>query len=162
MGRAICVAISLACPSYRRRPASLRTARSPGVAFRFQPLRICRKPHQSRIKPSCAHTARRKSSGLDGCISQFFPFARFIMSPPLFVFSPWIDISQYHLVNRKPIDKTTESIIVFHLLHTSHKRTRVNLDAHQLDRAHDFTPAGIGLGCCSSVVSNSLLYTCIW
>ncbi len=51
----------------------------------------------------------------------------------------------------------TESIIIFHLLHTSHKRLGVNLDAIPDHRTHDFTPAGIGLAL-FRLLFNAVLY----
>ncbi len=149
----------LTCPSYRRWPSQAPELYS--VVFGWpsasSPLDLRKLSVQNR--PSCAHTSHVENHLVLDLLCLVLPlFARFIMSFVSSLFS-WL-IFRYHLVNRKPIDKTTESIIIFHLLHTSHKTTQVekswrntNSDPH-----HDFTPAGIGLAlfvCCS----NSLLYT---
>ncbi len=107
----------LACPSYRE--AALTNpknfSRSPGWQPASNPLRICRKPYRSELRPSRAHTSHVENHLVLDLLYLTIPspFAHFIMSL-VRVFAPQLlkYFSIILLVNRKPIDKTTESIII--------------------------------------------------
>ncbi len=144
--------------THRRRPRSApRTALVVWVAFR-QPLKNLR-AYQSEPPILIAHTSHVENHlVLGACICN--SFARFSCRSLVRVFA-LIDISVSHLVNRKPIDKMTESASssppVAHFAQT----TQVNLDAIPTrTRTHGFTQVSeLALFVCCS---NSLLYTRDW
>ncbi len=105
--------------------SSQNCSRSPGWPS-HNPLRICRKPIRSE-PPSCALKPHVKIIWFWICCITI-PSHSLVSSRArsLVHVSPWL-IFQYHLVNRKPIDKTWKH----HLPPVAHfaQTTRVNLDA---------------------------------
>ncbi len=93
----------------------------------------------------CSYFARRKSSGLGAVSHNSFPLS--LVSSCAFVSScfRWLIFRVCILLtNKKAIDKTTESIIIFHLLPHFAQTTRVNLNAILTRTAPMISPAGIG------------------
>ncbi len=128
------------------------------------PLRICRKPI-SQNRPSCAHTSHMKIIWFRFAVSHnSFPFRSFHHVSFTVTFSVFLQlIFQYHLVNRKPLGKTTKASSSSTCCCRLHLTTRVNLDAIPTrTRTHDFTLQRCQVGAVRLLFSSSLLYTRIW
>ncbi len=125
---AICVAISFASLVSGGGPRKLpELLSSPSL----QPLKSA-----GTYRSRTAHhvlmyfTLVRKSSGLGCCISQFLPHSLVSSCRSLLVrVFALIDISVSSWCRKPMGENRQESIIIFHLLHASHRATRVNLDA---------------------------------
>ncbi len=111
----------LACPSYRRRPSQApRTPLWPGWPS-APTQQESAEAYRSEPPIMCSYFTFVKSVWFGCCISQFLPLSLVSSCRSLVRISPWLIFRI--LINRKPIDKTF-NIIIFHLLHTSHKRLR--------------------------------------